>query len=73
MNIKPINTQQEYLLALKQVDALWDASPKTQEHDELHMLSTMVAAYEDVHFPIAKPEPAEAVKFRVDQTIGIRQ
>ena len=31
------------------------------------MLVTLIEAYERVHFPIEAPEPAEAVKFRMEQ------
>ena len=67
MNIKPIKTKKDYKLALKRVDALWDASPKTPEYDELDILSTLIGVYEETHFPIAKPDPIEAIKFRMDQ------
>jgi len=67
MNIKPINTKKDHRAALKRVEQLWDAKPKTLEGDELDILLTLVSAYEEKHFPIPIPEPVEAIKFRMDQ------
>jgi len=30
-------------------------------------LTTLVEAYEQAHFPIARPDPIEAIKFRLEQ------
>lgn len=67
MTIRPIKTKKDHKAALKRIDELWDAEPKTLESDELDVLATLVEAYELTAFPIAKPEPIEAVKFRMDQ------
>ena len=67
MNIKPIKTKTDHRLALKRVDELWDAKPKTTEGDELDVLVTLITAYEDIHFHISAPEPVDAIKFRMDQ------
>jgi len=67
MNIKPIKTKRDHQAALKRIEALWDAKPKTPEGDELDILATLVSSYEDSLFPIDKPMPIEAVKFRMDQ------
>lgn len=55
MNIKPIKTKTDYKLALKRVEALWDAKPKTPQGDELDVLATLLIAYEESHFSIAAP------------------
>jgi HTH-type transcriptional regulator/antitoxin HigA len=67
MTIRPIKTKKDHKEALKRIDELWDANPKTPEGDELDVLATLVEAYEFKAFPIAKPEPIEAIKFRMDQ------
>jgi HTH-type transcriptional regulator/antitoxin HigA len=67
MNIKPIKTKKDHKAALKRIDELWDAEPKTQEGDELDVLSTLVESYEAQAFPMDKPEPIEAIKFRMEQ------
>lgn len=67
MTIKPIRTKKDYHAALKRLETLWDAKPKTPKRDELDVLATLLVAYEEKHFPIAKPTPIEAIKFRMEQ------
>ena len=43
------------------------AKPNTVEGDELDILATLVAAYEETHFPINSPDPIEAIAFRMEQ------
>ena len=33
----------------------------------MEVLTTLVEAYEQAHFPIAAPDPIEAIKFRLEQ------
>jgi HTH-type transcriptional regulator/antitoxin HigA len=56
-----------FFQALGRVELLWDAKPKTADADELDILATLIAAYEDQHFPIDKPNPIDAIRFRMDQ------
>ncbi len=35
--------------------------------DELEILSILIKEYELVHYPVAYPNPLEAIKFRVEQ------
>ena len=67
MDIKPIRTEKDHKAALKRIDELWDAKSNTSEGDELDALTILVESYEALAFPIAKPEPIEALKFRIDQ------
>ena len=67
MDIKPIKSKKDYNLALKRIEALWDAKPKSKEGDELDILATLVVAFEELHFAIDQPNPIEAIKFRMDQ------
>ena len=67
MNIKPIRTQKDYEEALKRISSLMNAKPKTSEFDELEILATLVESYESEKYPISKPHPIEALKFRMDQ------
>ena len=41
--------------------------PNTPEFDELDILTTLVEAYEEKHYPIALPNPIDAIKFRMEQ------
>ncbi|MCH7409125.1 transcriptional regulator [Belliella sp. DSM 111904] len=39
----------------------------TSEGDELDLLVTLVESYELKHYPIAPPDPVDAIKFRIEQ------
>jgi len=67
MEIKPIRTEPEYRAALVRLGEIWDAEPGTPESDELDVLSVLVEAYEDEHYPMDPPDPIEAIKFRMEQ------
>jgi HTH-type transcriptional regulator/antitoxin HigA len=67
VDIRPIKTEQDYERALARTDDLMDAEPNTPEGDELDVLTTLIEAYEDRHFPIDTPDPVEAILFRVEQ------
>lgn len=66
MNIKPIKTRKDYQRALQRIDKLMDAKKNTKEADELDVLSMLVEAYEEAHFPIADPDPIAAILYRME-------
>ncbi len=67
MNIKPVKTEQDYQSALQRIEELWGASKDSPEGDELDLLVTLVESYEMKHYPIAPPDPVDAIKFRMEQ------
>jgi len=67
MNIKPIKTEQDYEAALERIMMLMDAQLDTPEGDELDILGTLVEVYEAKHTVIDKPNPIEAIRFRMEQ------
>ncbi len=67
MNIKPIKTEKDYMNSIRRVEALWGAKRDSSEGDELDLLITLVEAYEMKHYPIAPPDPIDAIKFRMEQ------
>jgi HTH-type transcriptional regulator/antitoxin HigA len=69
MNIKPIRTHDNYQAALKEISNLMETDPElgTAEGDRLDVLSILVQAYEQRHFPMDLPDPVEAIRFRMDQ------
>jgi HTH-type transcriptional regulator/antitoxin HigA len=71
MAIHPIRTPADHRAALARVEALWDARPRRQEHDELEVLAVLVAAYEEQRWPILPPDPMEAIRFHMEQN-GLR-
>ena len=56
MDIKPIKTETDYELALKEIERLMEAAPNTPEGDRFDVLTTLVEAWEKEHDPIADPE-----------------
>lgn len=67
MEIRPIKTTQDYHSALKRIEELWGAKKDTPKGDELDLLITLVESYEMKHYPIAPPDPIDAIKFRMEQ------
>ena len=53
--------------ALPIFEELWGAKKDTPEGDELDLLVTLVESYEMQHYPIAPPDPIDAIKFRMEQ------
>ena len=69
MNIKPIRTAKDHKAALAEISKLMGTDPDigTPKGDRLDVLVTLVQAYEAKHFPMALPDPVEAIKFRMEQ------
>ncbi|MFA9190743.1 helix-turn-helix domain-containing protein [Flavobacterium sp. FZUC8N2.13] len=67
MEIKPIKTAIDYEKALERLEIIFDAKSNTPDGDELEILGILIDQYEKEHFPIALPDPIEAIKFRMEQ------
>jgi HTH-type transcriptional regulator/antitoxin HigA len=67
MEIKPIKTENDYNNSIKRIEALWGAKKDSIEGDELDLLCTLVESYEMHHYPIAPPDPIDAIQFRMEQ------
>jgi len=67
MDIRPIKTEQYYNTAISMIEELWGAKKDSPEGDELDLLVTIVESYELKHYPIAPPDPIDAIKFRMEQ------
>jgi HTH-type transcriptional regulator / antitoxin HigA len=67
MKIKPIKTNKDYQQALERLEVIFDAKKNSAEGDELEVLGILIDNYENSHFPVAFPDPVEAIKFRMDQ------
>ncbi len=67
MEIKPIRTARDHRAALREIETLMGAGPKTVEGDRLDVLVTLVEAYEAKHFPMDLPDPVEAIKYAMEQ------
>jgi HTH-type transcriptional regulator/antitoxin HigA len=67
MNIKLIKTEADYQLALKRLEAIFDAKIGTTQSDEADILGLMVDEYEKKHYHIEAPDPIEAIKIRMEE------
>jgi len=67
MDIRPIKTENDYNDSINRIEKLWGAKRDTIEGDELDLLVTLVESYEMKHYPIAPPDPIDAIKFRMEQ------
>lgn len=69
--LNPIRTEQDYQLALRVAEGVFDASeeldPDSEEGARFEALLTLIEAYERKHYPIDPPDPIEAIKFRMEQ------
>ncbi len=66
IEVKPIKTQADYEKALVEIEQLFEAKPGTAEADRLDILSTLVEAYEDRHYPMPLPDPVEAIFYYLE-------
>jgi hypothetical protein len=67
MKTKLIKTESEHAAALARVEKLMEAKPGTPQGDELEVLSWLIHDYEGRVFPIDKPDPVAAIRFRMTQ------
>ena len=65
MKPKVLKTDRDHKAALAYVERLMDQS--APDEAELDLWSLLVENYEETHFPIATPDPIEAIRFRLDQ------
>ena len=59
-DLKPIRSDKDY-------DDALGAKAGTPEGDRLDILATLIDAYEAKTYPMDRPDPVEAVRFRMEQ------
>ena len=69
MKIRPIKNEEQYNDALARVYKLMqqDLKEDSSQSDELEVLSLLIKEYELELYPVPKPNPIEAIKFRMEQ------
>jgi HTH-type transcriptional regulator/antitoxin HigA len=67
MDTKLIRTEKDHEEALAQIDAIFDAQPGTPDGDLLEMLTILVDAYEEQHYPTTPPDPIAAFEFHAER------
>ena len=73
MNLKLIKIEAENDAALARLGELMDSVPAdgTPESDEMLALSALIRQFEEAHYKFDKPDPIEAIRFRMEQK-GLR-
>lgn len=68
-HIKLIKNDQDQAEALARLSSLMDKNLvlESEEADELEVLALLIERYEQEKYPIDKPDPIEAIKFRMEQ------
>jgi HTH-type transcriptional regulator/antitoxin HigA len=68
-HIKVITSDQEHEQAMIRLMSLMDSDPVlgTCEADEIDVLGVLIERYEQDSFPLEKPDPIDAILFRMDQ------
>lgn len=66
--IRPIRTEADYDRALAEIEQYFEHEPRpgTPEADRFDVLADLIAAYEARHWPVAPPDPVEAIRYRME-------
>jgi HTH-type transcriptional regulator/antitoxin HigA len=69
MQLKPIRSEADYQAALQAVAPYFEHEPQagSDEADQFEVLLLLIEHYEASHYPIAPPDPVEAIRFRMEQ------
>jgi len=69
MEPKIIKTEEQYRAYLSEVEGLAsvDPAPGTLDGDRLELLAKLVEDYERERFKFERPDPVEAILFRMEQ------
>lgn len=64
MDIHPIRTEEDYEAALKEIEVFFEHEPDpgTPEADRFDILSALIGAYEQQHWPISAPDAVSAIR-----------
>lgn len=67
MDIKPIRNDADLAQAFTRLEKVFQAQKGSPEFDEMEILTTLIEAYENKHYPLQAANPIEAIKFRMEQ------
>ena len=62
MDIKPIKSDADHEVALREIEQLWGAPEGTAEGDRLDILATLADAYEERRWPLEELDPVQAIE-----------
>ncbi len=68
MNLNILKTDEEYQTLLEWIDNQFDlkVSPESKNGENVQIALLLIKQYEDIHFPIPKPDPLLAVKQKME-------
>lgn len=66
MNVRPIKNENDYQVALAEIESLFESVPGTPEGDRLEVLTTLVEAFEEKQYHIPLPDPIAAIQYYVE-------
>lgn len=68
--LRPVKTKNDYEAALQRCYQLMQKNVKTNSKisNELEILSILVKAYEEKHYPVSPPHPIAAIRYRLEQS-----
>ncbi len=67
MKPKLLKTAQDYEAALEYIESLMELPETDEINDEIESFTSLVTTYEDMQYPIALPDPIDAILFAMDQ------
>jgi HTH-type transcriptional regulator / antitoxin HigA len=69
MKLKIIKTKKEYESCLAWVDEMFGkkVKPNSEEGEALQIMLLIIKQYEDLHYPIPKPNPVEAIRLKMQE------
>ena len=68
-----IRNEDELDAAHAEIERLMDIDERNEDQDDrLELLSVLVCAYEDKHWPLEKPDPIDSIQARMDE-LGLQQ
>lgn len=67
VQLKVLETEEDYTRALEDLDRVFSAEAGTPEAQLRDVLGVLIEKYEDKHFPIDLPSPLAAIAFRMEQ------
>lgn len=62
-----IASEAQFEAALKALEALWDADDNSPAGRRAAVLTALIQDYERKQHPIEAPDPADAIRFRMEQ------
>lgn len=67
MTMKLITTEKEYDKALKRLEVIFDATPRSKDGQEAELLALLIEEYEAKHYFIEAPDPITAIRIRMEE------